>query len=148
MKISTMSLILSAFKCYRYMIRKGVQNELSFFNKSKIDLKRSYWPEILAPYLKFFIPFYCTPVTGMGQCGGFCQDYRISSRNLILTTWLGCCGEKRVGQGDCGDEMREDGRWKMEDERRKLEDGRWNMEYGRWKMRSRKMEGKDPQEGG
>ena len=29
-----------------------------------------------------------------------------------------------------------------------MEDGRWNMGDGRWKMRIRKMEGKDPQEGG
>ena len=28
------------------------------------------------------------------------------------------------------------------------QDGRWKIEDGRWRMRSRKMEGKDPQEGG
>ena len=142
-----MSLILSAFKCYRYMkrVRKGVQNELSFFNKSMIDLKRSYWPQILAPYLKLiFHTILLYSSNGNGIRRWFLPGLQdiIKKSNCDYLTWM-LWWEKSwtrwLWRWDAG-------RWKVRIP--KVKDGIWKMEDGRWKMRSRKMEGKDPQEGG
>ena len=58
----------------------------------------------------------------MGQGGGFCQDSRISSRNLIVTADLDAVLRKELDKVIVEEEKMEGkdpqgGRWKMEDGR-------------------------------